>query len=74
MSENWMSARQVAEQLGVAVTTVYALCQARQLAHIRIGTGRGAIRISEAALEEFIQNASVAADADAQMETPGITE
>ena len=63
MNENWLNARQVAGQLGVAVTTVYALCQARRLAHIRIGNGRGAIRISAAALEEYIGASAVAADA-----------
>lgn len=56
-------------QLGVAVTTVYALCQARRLAHIRIGASRGAIRISAAALDEYIQTSAVAVDADSQVET-----
>jgi hypothetical protein len=40
--------------------------EARQIAHIRVGTGRGSIRISQAALDDYIASAAVAADPTAQ--------
>src|SRR5262249_49137324 len=43
----WLSVREVAGRLGVAATTVYALCQRKRIEHIRVGAAKGAIRISE---------------------------
>jgi excisionase family DNA binding protein len=51
--------REVAEQLGIAPTTVYAMCQRKLIPHVRLGTGRGAIRISEEALAEYLDGATV---------------
>ena len=47
--------KEVANQLNVALTTVYALINAGQLKCYRIGNGRGVIRISESSLEEYLQ-------------------
>jgi excisionase family DNA binding protein len=55
----YLTAKEVAQRLAVAKTTVYLLCSESKIAHIRVGIGRGAIRISEEALEEFIKNATV---------------
>ena len=54
-----LTVQKVAEQLGVAVGTVYQLCAAGKLVNLRIGTGRGAIRIEPAAVIAFIEAARV---------------
>jgi excisionase family DNA binding protein len=54
-----LTVRQVAERLGVAVGTIYALCARQELAHIRIGAGRGTLRIDERALEEYLKGGTV---------------
>jgi len=58
---NYLTVKQVAERLAVAHTTVYLLCSEAKIDHIRIGIGRGAIRISEEALHAFIKGATVRA-------------
>lgn len=45
---------EAAELLAVSQQTVYGLCQRRLIRHVRIGVGRGAIRIEETALSEFL--------------------
>lgn len=57
--ESLYSVRQVAAQLGLAATTVYSMCRQRQIMHVRIGTGRGAIRISADALATYLSQATV---------------
>lgn len=64
--------RQVAEQLGVAETTVYAMCQQKRLRHFRVGTGRGTIRIREEDLAEFIEGASVQPEEPAAPKPPPV--
>jgi excisionase family DNA binding protein len=65
---NYLTMKQVAERFAVAQTTVYLLCSESKIDHIRVGIGRGAIRISEEALDAFIKGATVrvgeAADAE----------
>ena len=56
---NYLTVKQVAERLAVAQTTVYLLCSESRIDHIRVGVGRGAIRISEEALDAFIKEATV---------------
>ena len=51
--------REAAEHLNVSESEVYALCNKRKLPHVRIGCGRGAIRILESDLDEFIQSCRV---------------
>ena len=45
---------QVAEQLNVSESIVYALINGGQLAHHRIGVGRGTIRVSNEDLEAYL--------------------
>jgi excisionase family DNA binding protein len=46
--------REIAQQLGVSVSSVYALVSSGRLSCHRIGSGRGAIRISESDLEDYL--------------------
>lgn len=48
-----MTVKEAAELLGISPALVYALVGARRIRHERHGLGRGAIRIPEAALEEY---------------------
>jgi excisionase family DNA binding protein len=48
-----------AKELGVSLSLVYALCAAGKIRHERHGLGRGTIRISAAALEEYRRDAAV---------------
>jgi excisionase family DNA binding protein len=47
-----VSAREVAQRLGVSTATMYALCQSGQLPYTRVVN---AIRISPADLEDYIE-------------------
>lgn len=67
----YLNVKQVAEQLGVAATTVYSLCIQKKLAHLRIGTGgRGTIRIAEESLAAFISGATVQPNMPAEPPPP----
>src|SRR5262245_5405287 len=75
---NLLTVRQVAERLQVSVGIIYCLCAQSRLPHVRIGVGRGTIRIDEQALEAFIQGATVqpkepAAPLPHSSVTPGAT-
>jgi len=61
----FISPKEVAESLGVSVATVYELCVARKLGHMRIGSGRGVISIRLQDLEEYLQGAVVPATEEA---------
>jgi excisionase family DNA binding protein len=54
-----MTVKQVAERLGVSPALVYALVARHKIRHERHGLGRGAIRISEEALEEYRKGCAV---------------
>lgn len=49
--------KQAAEQLNVAPSTIYTMCQQGLLPHVRIGVGRGTIRIAEQDLAQFLEGA-----------------
>ena len=51
--------REVAEILRVSKATIYGLCGDGKLVHIRVGSGRGAIRIRQEDLDAFIASAVV---------------
>lgn len=51
--------KQAAKRLGVSAKLVYALCAAGKIVHERHGLGRGTIRISEEALEDYRRAAQV---------------
>lgn len=54
-----LKVREVATILNVSLSTAYGLCERRQLPHLRVGAGRGGIRIDCADLEQFMQAAKV---------------
>jgi excisionase family DNA binding protein len=55
-----MTVREAAARLEVTPATVYALCAAGRLGHLRVGVGKGAIRITEADLAAYIAACRVA--------------
>jgi excisionase family DNA binding protein len=54
-----LTVKQVAEHLQVSQATVYQLCATGKLTHVRVGVGRGAIRVDEDALAAFIRACTV---------------
>lgn len=52
---DYLTVKQAAEFLTVSLTTIYDLCREGQLAHVRIGCGRGTIRITRAALDRYVR-------------------
>jgi excisionase family DNA binding protein len=50
-----LTVREVAEQLRVSPTCVYSLVDQGKLACLRIGIGRGAIRICESDLSAYVE-------------------
>ena len=63
-----LTVKQAAERLNVRPSTVYALCAGRKLRHARLGVGRGAIRIDEADLQDYLRSATVRPDEQAAPE------
>lgn len=49
-----LTVAQVAEQLNLAERTIYALCQSGEIECRRLGPKRGAIRISQQALNRYL--------------------
>lgn len=47
---------EIAERLRIAVSTVYALVESGRLGAFRIGPNDGAIRVSEAQLQEYLDS------------------
>jgi excisionase family DNA binding protein len=45
---------EVAAQLKVSRSTVYALCAANELKHHRVGIGRGSIRVTTDAIAQYL--------------------
>jgi excisionase family DNA binding protein len=54
-----ITVREAARRLEVSTAPVYALCAERKLTHLRVGTGRGTIRIRMEDLVAFIENRKV---------------
>lgn len=54
-----LTVRESARRLGCSEALVYLLCSQRKLPHVRLGTGRGTIRISEEELEGFLKNCRI---------------
>ncbi|RCS42291.1 DNA-binding protein [Bremerella cremea] len=48
-----LTVKQAAAYLNVSPKTIYAACESKALRHLRIGEGRGTIRINKADLEDF---------------------
>ena len=55
----YLMVKEAAVRVGVSEATVYNLCRAKKLRHLRLGTGRGTIRIPEDALEALILGVTV---------------
>lgn len=55
-----LTVRDTATRLNVSIACVYTLLTQRLLPHIRIGRGRGTIRISESDLADFVEKNRVA--------------
>jgi excisionase family DNA binding protein len=51
-----MKVPEVASRLDVSASMVYALCASGRLPHVRVGLGRGTIRISEEDLKVFLES------------------
>ena len=56
MSSAMLTVGEVAKRLRVSRNTVYGLVENERIGHIRIGTGRGTIRITEDDLASFIES------------------
>lgn len=54
---NMMTVKQAAQELGVSPSLVYGLCTNGRIRHERYGLGRGTIRITPAALDEYRKTA-----------------
>jgi excisionase family DNA binding protein len=55
----FLTVPEVAKRLKISPATVYQLCASRKLAHVRLGAGRGAIRIKEEDLLAFLAGRTV---------------
>src|SRR5262245_59379881 len=62
--------RQVAGLLSISEQSVYQLCSQKKVRHLRLGIGRGTLRIPASALDEFIAQSTVRADAPAEPKAP----
>jgi excisionase family DNA binding protein len=51
VQKRYVSVREYAAAYGVSSATVYAMCAQGKLPHVRLGTGRGVIRIAKDAAE-----------------------
>lgn len=49
-----LTVKEVAQRLNVSQSCIYQLVETGKIPHHRIGTGRGAIRFSEANIESFL--------------------
>lgn len=58
----FMGLREAGEYLGLCEASVSRLCRERRITHERIGSGRGRVRITLDALEEFRKASTVAAE------------
>ncbi len=51
-----MKVREAAKRLEVSASIVYGLCAQGRLPHVRVGLGRGTIRISEDDVRSFLES------------------
>lgn len=54
-----LTVQESAERLGCSPALVYLLCSKRRVPHVRLGTGRGTIRIAEEELNEFLSSCRI---------------
>jgi excisionase family DNA binding protein len=65
-----LTVKEAAAELRVSLSTIYALCQQRQLRHERHGPHRGTIRIPEDAIDEYRQTVTVSVGREAVKPPP----
>ncbi len=58
-NEPIFTVQQVADQLQLSTATIYALVRRGELAAVRIGLGRGTIRIRESDVARFIETNAI---------------
>lgn len=66
MPNKFLNVRDYAAAYGVSPATVYAMCSAGKLPHVRLGIGRGTIRISEDAVMQTYEQEKRQHEATAQ--------
>jgi len=54
-----LTVKETATKLRVSGSTVFTLCSRRLLGHVRIGVGRGAIRIRQSDIDAYLASRSV---------------
>lgn len=54
-----LTVKEASERLRISPSLLYALCARKQVDHCRCGLGRGTIRISEKALEAYLDRSTV---------------
>jgi len=54
-----LTVKNASRRLQVSPSLIYSLCAKGLIAHFRCGIGRGAIRISEKALQEYLDRSQV---------------
>jgi hypothetical protein len=54
-----LTVKEASTELRVSIATLYALCSARKLKHVRVGVGRGKILVPLEAIEEYLKNGTV---------------
>jgi len=57
--EPLLTVKETATQLRVSGSTVFNLCSRKLLGHVRIGVGRGAIRIRQSDIDAYLTQRSV---------------
>jgi excisionase family DNA binding protein len=62
--------KNAAVRMQVSEKTVYALCAARKLRHVRVGLRRGKILIPDDAVEEYLREHTVAGRASVPAPKP----
>lgn len=58
-STRLLTVKETSERLSCSVALVYSLCEKGKLAHVRLGLGRGTIRVSQSNIEAFIASCTI---------------
>jgi excisionase family DNA binding protein len=59
VAEQLLKISEVAQRLRCSIALAYALCAEGKLPHVRLGLGRGTIRVLERDLELYLEGARV---------------
>ena len=59
MAEKHYTVKEVACRLNLSAQSVYQMCSRRKLRHLRLGVGRGAVRVPASALDEMLADATI---------------